>query len=108
MPGKPDKEISCQNCHKGEGNPDLHKIREFHRVTVLLQHPDRRDIGTGANRGDISPEGCTGKKPEIQEIGLDTKQLTDARNDRKHGRHVRNIVYESGEEHGTPNNNRVQ
>ena len=108
MPEKPDKEIACQNCHKGKGNPDLHEIRKFHRIAVLLQHPDRRDIGTGANRGDISPEGCTGKKPELQEIGLDTKQLTDARNDRKHGRHVRNIVYESGEEHGTPNNNRVQ
>ena len=108
MPYKPDKEISDCNRHKRKGHADLHKLAVFDFIAVFLQNADCRDIGRSADRGDVAPESRSREQSEIQKIRLHSEDARKPGDDRKHGRHIRDIVDKSGCRDGSPHNQRVE
>ena len=108
LPYKPDKEISDCNRHKRKGHADLHKLAVFDFIAVFLQNADCRDIGRSADRGDVAPEGRSREQSEVQKIRLNSEDARKPGDDRKHGRHIRDIVDKSGRRDGSPHNQRVE
>ena len=77
-------------------------------MPMLFQNTNRRDIGTGANGRQVSAQGGTGQKAEVEDIGLNAQNRGDGLQNRQHGGHIGNVVDKSRDKNRAPDHNGVQ
>ena len=108
MPEQPDEAVAHCDCYQCERDPDAEEV--FHRGVKagLIQKAHGRDVGGGADRGEITAECRTGKEAEVEKIRLDAKASGGRRDNGKHGRDIGNVIYKCGDQDGSPDNDRVK
>ena len=108
FPYQPQEEVTDGDGGQCEWNADLHEALEADLVPLLLQDTGCRNVGRGTDRSQVSAEGRTGQKAEIEKVRLNSKGHRNGADHRKHRCNVGNVIDEGGDDNGSPDDHGIE
>ncbi len=106
-PDEPAEKVAGDDGDQSERHTDAHEVAGGHVASLATKNANAGDVGGGADGGEVAAQGGAYQKTEIQHKGIPALHGGNAGDNGEHGGHIGDIIDEGGEQHGTPDDERV-